>query len=141
MERKDYLLEVLSKEEKSYLKKIIVNVRRKYIRDNYDYLNSKDINWDTCNNIESDSLFDAVLNKCVDELESALEFERLFSDEKLYNIAKALSLKEKIVLFSLYKERKSVNQIATEMNLQRSTIWRIKNKAQNKILKDLLGGK
>ena len=112
MERKNYLLEGLSKEEKSYLKKIIVNVRRKYIRDNYDYLNSKDINWDTCTDVESDSLFDAVLNKCVDELESALEFERLFSDEK-----------------------------ATEMNLQRSTIWRIKNKAQDKILKYLLGGK
>ena len=46
-----------------------------------------------------------------------------------------------MVLFSLYKERKSVNQIATEMNLQRSTIWRIKNKAQDKILKYLLGGK
>ena len=44
MERKNYLLERLSKEEKSYLKKMIVNVRRKYIRDNYDYLNSKDIN-------------------------------------------------------------------------------------------------
>ena len=141
MERKNYLLEKLSKEEKSYLKKIIVNVRRKYIKDNYDYLNSKDINWDTCTDIESDSLFDAVLNKCVDELESALEFERLFSNEKLYNIAKALSLKEKMVLFSLYKERKSVNQIAIEMNLQRSTIWRIKNKAQDKILKYLLGGK
>lgn len=141
MERKNYLLEELSKEEKSYLKKMIVNVRRKYIRDNYDYLNSKDINWDNCTDVESDSLFDAILNKCVDELESALEFERLFSDEKLYNIAKALSLKEKMVLFSLYKERKSVNQIATEMNLQRSTIWRIKNKAQDKILKYLLGGK
>ena len=52
-----------------------------------------------CTNVESDSLFDAILNKCVDELESALEFERLFSDEKLYNIAKALSLKENMVLF------------------------------------------
>lgn len=141
MERKNYLLEELSKEEKSYLKKMIVNVRRKYIRDNYDYLNSKDINWDSCADMESDSLFDAVLNKCVDELKSALEFERLFCDEKLYNIAKALSLKEKMVLFWLYKEKKSVNQIATEMNLERTTIWRIKNKAQEKILKFLLGGK
>lgn len=87
------------------------------------------------------SLFDAVLNKCVDELKSALEFERLFCDEKLYNIAKALSLKEKMVLFSLYKEKKSINQISTEMNLERTTIWRIKNKSQEKILKFLLGGK
>lgn len=141
MERKNYLLEGLSKEEKVYLKKMILNVRRRYIKDNYDYLNSKDINWDNCADIESESLFEAVLNKCVDELESALEFEKLFCNEKLYNSVKALSLKEKIVLFSLYKERKSVNQIATEMDLQRSTIWRIKNRAQDKILKNLLGGK
>ena len=80
------------------------------------------------------------MNKCVDELQSALEFERLFCNEKLYNIAKALSLKEKMVLFSLYKEKKSINQIASEMNLERTTIWRIKNKTQNKIVKLLLGG-
>jgi predicted DNA-binding protein (UPF0251 family) len=140
MERKDYLVEELSKEEKTYLKKIILNVRRKYIRDNYDYLNKKDINWDSCADIESESLYDIVLNRCVDELKSALEFERLFCDEKLYNIAKALSLKEKMVLFSLYKENKSINQIASEMNLERTTIWRIKNKTQDKIVRLLIGG-
>ena len=140
MGRKNYLVEDLSKEEKSYLRKMIINVRRKYIKDNYDYLNKKDINWDSCANMESESLYEAVLNKCVDELQSALEFERLFCNEKLYNIAKALSLKEKMVLFSLYKEKKSINQIASEMNLERTTIWRIKNKAQEKIIKNLLGG-
>jgi predicted DNA-binding protein (UPF0251 family) len=140
MERKDYLVEELSKEEKTYLKKMILNVRRKYIRDNYDYLNKKDINWDSCADIESESLYDIVLNRCVDELKSALEFERLFCDEKLYNIAKALSLKEKMVLFSLYKENKSINQIASEMNLERTTIWRIKNKTQDKIVRLLIGG-
>lgn len=105
MERKNYLLEKLTKEEKSYLKKMIINVRKKYIRDNYDYLNSKDINWDICADVESEPLFESVLNKCVEELKSAIEFERLFCDEKIYNIVKALSLKEKMVLFSLYKER------------------------------------
>lgn len=141
MERKNYLQEELSKEEKSYLKKLILNVRRKYIKDNYEYLNSKDVNWDTFEDIECNSLFDAVLNKCVDELKSALEFERLFCDEKLYNVTKALSVKEKMVLFALYKEEKGINQIANEMNVERTTIWRIKNKAQEKIIKNLLGGK
>ncbi len=141
MERKNYLQEELSKEEKSYLKKIILNVRRKYIKDNYEYLNSNDVNWDTFEDIECNSLFDAVLNKCVDELKSALEFERLFCDEKLYNVTKALSVKEKMVLFALYKEEKGINQIANEMNVERTTIWRIKNKAQEKIIKNLLGGK
>ena len=141
MERKNYLQEELSKEEKSYLKKLILNVRRKYIKDNYEYLNSKDVNWDTFEDIECSSLFDAVLNKCVDELKSALEFERLFCDEKLYNVTKALSVKEKMVLFALYKEEKGINQIANEMNVERTTVWRIKNKAQEKIIKNLLGGK
>lgn len=141
MERKNYLQEELSKEEKSYLKKLILNVRRKYIKDNYEYLNSNDVNWDTFEDIECNSLFDAFLNKCVDELKSALEFERLFCDEKLYNVTKALSVKEKMVLFALYKEEKGINQIANEMNVERTTIWRIKNKAQEKILKNLLGGK
>ena len=140
MERKNYLQEELSKEEKSYLKKLILNVRRKYIKDNYEYLNSNDVNWDTFEDIECNSLFDTVLNKCVDELKSALEFEKLFCDEKLYNVTKALSVKEKMVLFALYKEEKGINQIANEMNVERTTIWRIKNKAQEKIIKNLLGG-
>ena len=140
MERKNYLKEELSTEEKAYLMRIIVNVRKKYIRDNYDYINRTDINWDSCADMESESLFETVLNNCVNELKSAIEFEKLFSDEKLYNIAKALSKKEKMVLFSLYKENKSVNQTAIDMKLSRSTIWRIKNKAQEKIMKKLLGG-
>lgn len=46
-----------------------------------------------------------------------------------------------MVLFALYKEEKSINQIAKEMNVERTTIWRIRNKAQEKITKKLLGGK
>ncbi len=57
------------KKKKSYLKKLIINVRKKYIKNNYEYLNnSKEINLDICEDMESSSLFDAVLNKCVDEL-------------------------------------------------------------------------
>ena len=41
MERKNYLQEELSKEEKSYLKKLIINVRKKYIKNNYEYLTTK----------------------------------------------------------------------------------------------------
>ena len=38
MERKNYLQEELSKEEKSYLKKLIINVRKKYIKNNYEWI-------------------------------------------------------------------------------------------------------
>ena len=140
MERKSYLVEALSKEEKSYLRKIIINTRRKYIRDNYNYINNTNVQLYNCANVEAESVLDEVLNKCEKEIKSAMEFEKVMSDKKLYNIVKALSFEEKMVLFSLYKENKTINQIALEMKKDRTSIWRIRNKALNKIMRRLIGG-
>lgn len=140
MERKNYLENELTKEEKLYLKKVILNTRRLYIRDNYDFINSTNIECYDIEDIEAESLLDAVINKCEREIESAVEFEKVISDSKMYKAIKALSLKEKIVLFSLYKENKTINQIAFEMNLCRKTIWNIKSKSLDKIMKYIIGG-
>lgn len=141
MEKKNYLLGELSKEEKVYLKKIILNARRLYIKNNYDILNKKDINWDNCADLEGESVLSTVLNRCMDELITAVEFEKAISDDRLYNIVKALSLKEKMVLFGLYKEEKTVKQIAEELNFSTKTISRKKADIHRKILEQLLGGK
>ena len=140
MERKNYLVEPLSKEEKLYLKKIIVNTRKKYIRDNYNYINSTNVQLFSCADVEAESVLEEVLNKCEREIKSAMEFEKVMSSEKLYNVVKALSFEEKMVLFSLYKENKTTNQIALEMKKDRTSIWRIRNKALNKIMRRLIGG-
>lgn len=140
MERKSYSVEALSKEEKSYLRKIIINTRKKYIRDNYNYINNTNVQLYNCANVEAESVLDEVLNKCEKEIKSAMEFEKVMSDKKLYNIVKALSFEEKMVLFSLYKENKTINQIALEMKKDRTSIWRIRNKALNKIMRRLIGG-
>lgn len=140
MERKNYLVEALSKEEKSYLKKIIINTRKKYIRDNYNYINNTNVQLYSCADVEAESVLDEVLNKCEKEIKSAMEFEKVMSSEKLYNVVKALSFEEKMVLFSLYKENKITNQIALEMKKDRTSIWRIRNRALNKIMRRLIGG-
>lgn len=140
MERKSYLVEPLSKEEKSYLKKIIINTRKKYIRDNYNYINNTNVQLYSCADVEAESVLDEVLNKCEKEIKSAMEFEKVISSRELYNVVKALSFEEKMVLFSLYKENKTMNQIALEMNKDRTSIWRIRNKALNKIMRRLIGG-
>lgn len=140
MERKDYLVEPLSKEEKSYLKKIIINTRKKYIRDNYNYINSTNVQLFSCADFEAESVLEEVLNKCEREIKSAMEFEKVMSSEKLYGVVKALSFEEKMVLFSLYKENKTTNQIALEMKKDRTSIWRIRNKALNKIMRRLIEG-
>lgn len=104
-------------------------------------MNNKYIDLYDCINLESESVLDVVINKCENEIKSAIEFEKMISNENLYNIIKTLSLKEKIVLFSLYKENKSINRTALEMKIERTTAWRIKSKALDKIAKGLLGGK
>lgn len=40
MERKDYLVEELSKEEKLYLKRIVMTAKNKYFEKNYNYINN-----------------------------------------------------------------------------------------------------
>lgn len=56
------------------------------------------------------------------------------------NIVKTLSLREKEVLFYLYKKQKTINEISKIMKIDRTTIWRIRNKAQKKIVEKLVKG-
>lgn len=139
MRRKDYLLEELSKEEKLYLKKIVMTARNKYIQRNRMYLNSMRTLNDEIISTE-ESVLESILQKCQEEVTSAVEFEKTFSNPSLYNIVKALSLKEKHVLFYLYKEQKSVNEISHIMHMDRVTIWRIRDRAQKKIAEKLVKG-
>ena len=142
MERKDYLLEKLSNEEKLYLKKLIINVRRKYIRTNYKFINSKYIDYSELNIEDSESLLDTILYKFERELKSASEFEKIiYNNDKLYKIVRALSLKEKTMLFYLYYENISIEQIPKIMNISRATAYRMRESILDKIMKKMLGGK
>ena len=139
MERKDYLLEKLSNEEKLYLKKLIINVRRKYIRTNYKFINSKCIDYSELNIEDSESLLDTILYKFERELKSASEFEKIiYNNDKLYKIVGALSEKEKTMLFYLYYEEKEIKEVSEIMNISLATAYRRKEQLLNKIMKRLL---
>ena len=139
MERKDYLLEKLSNEEKLYLKKLIINVRRKYIRTNYKFINSKCIDYSELNIEDSESLLDTILYKFERELKSASEFEKIiYNNDKLYKIVGALSEKEKTMLFYLYYEEKEIKEVSKIMNISLATAYRRKEQLLNKIMKRLL---
>ncbi len=139
MERKNYLVKELTSEEKVYLKRIVMTARNKYIQKNYNYINNTNI-------VMNDELFaeetvlDTVLRKCQDEVDSAIEFEKIISNPKLYNIVKALSLREKEVLFYLYKEQKNIKEVSEIMHLDRKTVRKYRNVAQEKIIKRLING-
>ena len=68
MERKDYLKQELSKEEKIYLKTLIVNVRNRYIRKNYKFINNMFVEYSEMKITDSESLLDTILYKFEREL-------------------------------------------------------------------------
>ena len=140
MERKDYLVEELSKEEKLYLKRIVMTAKNKYFEKNYNYINNTSMFVDGIVSAGEESVLDAVLEKCQEEVKSAREFEKTLSNPSLYNIVKALSLREKEVLFYLYKKQKSINETAVIMGLDRKTIRKYRDEAHRKITEKLING-
>ena len=140
MERKDYLVEELSKEEKLYLKRIVMTAKNKYFERNYNYINNTSMFVDGIVSAVEESVLDAVLEKCQEEVKSAREFEKTLSNPSLYNIVKALSLREKEVLFYLYKKQKSMNETAVIMGLYRKTIRKYREDAHRTIAEKLING-
>ena len=139
MERKDYLKEELSKEEKVYLKTLIVNVRNRYIRKNYKFINNMFVEYSEMKITDSESLLDTILYKFERELKSASEFEKIiYNNDKLYKIVGALSEKEKTMLFYLYYEEKEIKEVSKIMNISLATAYRRKEQLLNKIMKRLL---
>ena len=139
MERKDYLKQELSKVEKIYLKTLIVNVRNRYIRKNYKFINNMFVEYSEMKITDSESLLDTILYKFERELKSASEFEKIiYNNDKLYKIVGALSEKEKTMLFYLYYEEKEIKEVSKIMNISLATAYRRKEQLLNKIIKRLL---
>ena len=86
---------------------------------------------------EQSSVLNIVINKCEEEINSAIEFEKSFSNIKVYKIIKALSYDEKMMLFYLYKQNKSVRATAKLQNIDKDTVRRRRDKIL-KIIKSIL---
>lgn len=140
MKGKDYLKEELSKEEKVYLKKIVRTARYNFVeklsRDSNEYtvpLNEKIA-------IDKDSIVNDVLENCLRELESAINFEETLSNPLLYKYVKQLSLREKKIIFYLFWQNKQINEVADIMNINRKTVRENRDRALAKIGEKLIKG-
>ena len=140
MERKNYLTEELSKEEKAYLKRIIMTAKNKYFEKNSNYINNTTMLIDEIVPASEYSILDTILERCQQEVDSVIEFEKTLLNPKLYNIMKALSSCEREVLFNLYWKERTINETAERMQLDRKTVRKYRNRAQTIITEKLLNG-
>ena len=140
MKRKNYLKESLSKQEKSYLKKIIMTARYNYIEKMNRDINERTISLNDEIIIERESILNDVLEECLNEIESAIDFEETLSDPKLRVYVKKLSLKEKKIIYYLFWKKKQINEVANILQINRKTVRENRDKALAKIGKNLIEG-
>ena len=95
MERKRLFIRRIIKGGKIIFKRIVMTDKNKYFERNYNYINNTSVFVDGIVSAGEESVLDAVLEKCQEEVKSAREFEKNSFKSSLYNIVKALSLREK----------------------------------------------
>ena len=137
MRRKEYLIEELSKEEKAYLVSIIKSTKNNYLKKNF--YNKRFIIVELKDSIldEQYSDLDSIISNEEIKNISAEEFENVFLNQRIYEMVKALSLNEKMMLFSLFNEHKSIRSIAKEQGIDKNTVINRRKKLLN-LVKEVL---
>ena len=128
----------LNNDEKAYLRKIMINVRNEYIKkemykeyEEIEIENEDDLNLSNyaCYKDSIDVLIENINDN--DILPSNIE--NLFTNKKIMKIVKALTLKEKLVLFLYYFESKTDREIGENLDIKTNTIKKIRLRALEKI--------
>lgn len=127
---------ILSNDEKSYLRKIAMYTRKDYLRKNKYIFIEDDID-----EIDEKFLISIENVEINVEVKTDMEIcapniEKIFKDEKMNKIVKALTLREKLVLFSYYFENKIDSAIGKALNIKGDTARKIRIRALDKAKKE-----
>ena len=127
---------ILSNDEKSYLRKIVMYTRKDYLRKNKYIFIEDDID-----DVEDKFLISIENVEINVETKTDMEIcapniENVFKDEKMNKIVKALTLREKLVLFSYYFENKTDATIGKALNIKGDTARKIRIRALDKVKKE-----
>lgn len=127
---------ILSNDEKSYLRKIVMYTRKDYLRKNKYIFIEDDID-----DVEDKFLISIENVEINVETKTDMEIcapniENVFKDEKMNKIVKALTLREKLVFFSYYFENKTDAAIGKALNIKGDTARKIRIRALDKVKKE-----
>ncbi len=137
---------ILSNKEKAALVTIARRKRYDYLRKNdYTYLEDDIDMIDEKLLISEENIEKIVVEKMDGEL-CAFNFEKIFDDPYLIKISKALTKKERLVLFSYYLEKdengefnnKTDKIVAKELNMKPDTVRKTRDRAKKKLRKEYL---
>lgn len=124
----------VNEDEGRYLKKIAMYTRKEYLRKNkYIFIEKEDIDEvDEKMLVSIDNVEISFEIKSEKEI-IAPKIENVFRDEKITKIVKALTLREKLVLFLYYFEDKTDKEIAKTLKSKEDAIRKARNRALEKV--------
>ncbi len=129
---------ILNGKEKAALITIARRVRIDYLKSNhYTYLED-DIDMFDENIFVSEENVEKNYEEKYDRNICASQMEEVFGDPFLLKSSKALTYREKLVLFSYYWEETTDEKIGKELHLKGDTVRKIRNRALKKIEKEYL---
>lgn len=123
-----------NEDEGRYLKKIVMYTRSEYLRKNkYIFIEKEDIDEvDEKMLVSIDNVEISFEIKSEKEI-IAPKIEDVFRDEKITKIVKALTLREKLVLFLYYFEDKNDREIGKSLKIKQNTVQKTRKRALEKI--------
>lgn len=115
----------------SFISKIIINTSINYKR-KITYINKREEELkESFTDINND-----ILDTFVEEV-NYLQLEKVFSNAKYTNAMSKLTDREKLILYLIVIEEKSVKDVAKILKLSENNVTIIKYRAKNKFLKNL----
>ena len=125
----------LTEKEKGIILGIILNTRNDYLKKN-KYSKIQYVTLENIEMVKSEYMVEDVVQKNYNGSMSVSELGNLFTDLKLKKIIeKALTEKQRYVLFLYYCKNKKDKEISLILNLKEDTVRKIRNRTLEKIRK------
>lgn len=120
----------------AYIKQVIMQSRKKFDKSYRTRLQHEELTQDGEIEAAAENENHIIENPLYIEKYLKVDFDRLediFTDEKMHRIVKNLNLRHKIVLFLIFLEGKSEQEVSQLLDITRQGVNKIKNEALRKI--------
>lgn len=121
--------------EKSYLRKIIINTRNTYFTKNKYILVEESMEMED-EELLIDNNIEVNFETKIDNEITNYNIQDVFSEEKMIEIVKSLTSREKLVIFLYYFEDKTDEKIGNILNIKGDTARKIRTRALQKIKRE-----
>lgn len=125
---------VLGKNEKAYLRRIIINTKNDYLKNNkYNGVEEVELEGEAESIVDKKNELDNILVIMNDKDINSCSIENVFEDKEIMKIVKALTLREKLVLFLYYFENNTDIEIGKALSMNSDSVKKVRQRTLIKV--------